>query len=136
MGRVTITTASHGGVAITGNVSGGMVGTFVLPPEILKFLQQPGYRPAPLPPPGELADRGTLPLGSRLPFSANAIFTDRQEYLRDLAGELLYAWENTDGPDFSGAVIAGMGEHRQEPAGHRVLLSIRPVLSGSELAPG
>jgi hypothetical protein len=45
-GQVTITTASHGGVAIAGNISGGIVGTFILPLEILKFLQQPAYRPA------------------------------------------------------------------------------------------
>ena len=42
LGRITI--ASQGGVAIGGNVSGGMVGTFVLPPEVLKLLQ-PAYQP-------------------------------------------------------------------------------------------
>ncbi len=67
-GWVTITTASNGGVAVAGNVSGGMVRTFTLPPS------------------------------SHVPFSANAIFTGRREYLGELARELLYAWGNTESP--------------------------------------
>jgi len=93
-------------VAVAGNVSGGMVGTFTLPPGILKYLQQPVHRPAALPSPEVLADRGSLPPGSHVPFSANAIFTGRREYLGELARELLYAWGNTESP---GRLASGPG---------------------------
>ena len=106
-GQVDIDTASSGGVIIRGSVSGGTVSTitntFVLPREVLKFLQQPAYRPAALPLPGELADRGTLPPGSRLTFSPNAVFTGRQDDMIELSRTLLYAH------DKSGVVVSGMG---------------------------
>ena len=102
-GSITLTTASQGGMAVGGNISGGMVGNFILPPGVLKFLQQPAYRPAVLSPPGELADRGTLPPGSRQPFPPNAVFIGRQEDLIELARDLLYA------RDESGVVVSGMG---------------------------
>ena len=102
-GRVTI--ASNGAVAIGGNVSDGIVaGSLVLPREVLKLVQ-PVHRPQPLPPPDKLADRGLLPVGSRLPFPPNEVFTGRQDDLSDLAQHLLYSQE---GPDQK-VVLAGMG---------------------------
>lgn len=50
-----IVTASHGGVAIGGDVS-GIVMSLVLPPEVLKLLQQPDHRPEALPALDVLAD--------------------------------------------------------------------------------
>ena len=102
-GRVTITNADRGGVAIAGDVSGGMIGTFVLPAEALKLLQ-PTYRP-PAPPPEEtLAERGSLPPGYRLSFAPNAVFTGREEGLKDLAHDLLYAPETQ-----ASVVVTGYG---------------------------
>ena len=106
-GRVTI--ASNGGIAIGGSVSGGIVaGSLVLPPEILKLLKPP-YRPPALPSPEVLADRGSLPPGTRLPFSPNAVFTGRQEDLLGLARALLYAQEGSEGSDQAEVVVNGMG---------------------------
>jgi tetratricopeptide (TPR) repeat protein len=102
-GNITLTSASQGGVAVGGNVSGSIVGSFILPPEVLKLLQQTPYRPAALPPPEKLADRGILPPGFRLPFSQNAVFTGRQDDLIELGRYLLYSH------DKRGVVVSGMG---------------------------
>jgi len=107
-----ITIASNGGVAIGGDVSGGIVAgslNLVLPPEILKLLQlpQPVYQPPAFPSPEVLAERGALPPGSRLSFSPNKVFTGRQEDLLELARALLYAQDSEDMDQ--GLVVTGMG---------------------------
>jgi hypothetical protein len=102
-GRVTI--ATNGSVAVGRDVHGDVsVVNMVLPPEVLKVFQ-PIYQPPPLPSPGTLAELGHLPLGSRLPFSPNAVFIGRQEDLLDLAQALLYPQEGLD----RNVVIVGMG---------------------------
>jgi tetratricopeptide (TPR) repeat protein len=89
-----ITFASNGGIAIRGNVSGGIIstGNLFLPPEIIKMLRQAYIPPTPHPE-GLMAERGNLSPGSRLNLPINAVFTGREEYLLDMARLLLY-------PDF------------------------------------
>ena len=96
-------TYSAGGIAIGGDVSGGFIGNFVLPADVLKMLY-PAYQPPPLPPKGALSERGPLPPGHRVPFLPNAVFTGRQEYLTDLADILLHP-----GKDGAGVAVTGIG---------------------------
>lgn len=102
-GQVTI--ASDGGIVIRGNVSGGTITstTIKLPSEFLKLLP-PAYQPPALPFEKKLAERGPLPPGSRLSFAPNAVFTGREEDLKDLAYELLYADETP-----AAVVVTGYG---------------------------
>jgi tetratricopeptide (TPR) repeat protein len=99
-------TYSAGGIAIGGNVSGGVVGNFVLPADVLKMLH-PAYQLPSSPPKGTLAERGPLPPGFRMPFLPNAVFTGRQEYLTDLADILLHPGQ--DGAADTGVVVTGIG---------------------------
>jgi tetratricopeptide (TPR) repeat protein len=100
--------ASQRGVAIGGNVSGGMVGTFVLPPEALKLLQPPYQPPAPSLE-GTLAERGDLPPGSRMAFLPNAVFTGRKEDLLELARILLHSDAKGVGVTQEATIATGFG---------------------------
>jgi tetratricopeptide (TPR) repeat protein len=69
----------------------------------------PGSRSVPSQPlfPGELPERGHPPPGYRVPFSPNAVFTGRQEYLTDLADILLHPGK--DSAADAGVVVIGIG---------------------------
>jgi len=70
----------------------------------------PGIRSVPDHPrfPGELPKRGALPPGHRVPFLPNAIFTGRQEQLKEIANILLDTSKDSIGVAITG--IGGVGK--------------------------